>query len=76
MPTGQAIRRSLAHSGMVWIAGRAAGRSENIFFLAPPPDGAAMTDSGSDDVAVIVYREDDAWDVDLLPPPSPRTWPG
>jgi putative tRNA adenosine deaminase-associated protein len=26
-----------------------------------------MTDSGSDDVAVIVYREDDAWDVDLLP---------
>jgi len=31
------------------------------------PDGAAMTDSGSDDVAVIVYREDDAWDVDLLP---------
>ena len=25
-----------------------------------------MTDSGSDDVAVIVYREDDAWDVDLL----------
>ncbi len=26
-----------------------------------------MTDSGSDDLAVIVYREDDAWDVDLLP---------
>jgi putative tRNA adenosine deaminase-associated protein len=26
-----------------------------------------MTDSGSDDVAVIVYREDDAWDVDALP---------
>ena len=26
-----------------------------------------MTESGSDDVAVIVYREDDAWDVDLLP---------
>lgn len=26
-----------------------------------------MTDSGSDDIAVIVYREDDAWDVDLLP---------
>jgi putative tRNA adenosine deaminase-associated protein len=27
-----------------------------------------MTDSTSADVAVIVYREDDAWDVDLLPP--------
>jgi putative tRNA adenosine deaminase-associated protein len=26
-----------------------------------------MTDSGSGDVAVIVYREDEAWDVDLLP---------
>ena len=26
-----------------------------------------MTDSGSDDVAVIVYREDETWDVDLLP---------
>ena len=26
-----------------------------------------MTDPRSDDVAVIVYREDDAWDVDLLP---------
>lgn len=26
-----------------------------------------MTDSESDDVAVVVYREDDAWDVDLLP---------
>jgi putative tRNA adenosine deaminase-associated protein len=67
MPTGQAIRRSPARSGMVWIAGHAGARSENIFFLAPPPDGAAMTDSGSDDVAVIVYREDEAWDVDLLP---------
>jgi putative tRNA adenosine deaminase-associated protein len=37
------------------------------FFLAATPDGAAMTESGSDDVAVIVYREDDTWDVDLLP---------
>jgi putative tRNA adenosine deaminase-associated protein len=27
-----------------------------------------MTDSESDDVAVVVYREDDTWDVDLLPP--------
>ncbi len=27
-----------------------------------------MTDSSSDDVAVIVYREDETWDVDLLPP--------
>ena len=27
-----------------------------------------MTDSESSDVAVIVYREDAAWDVDLLPP--------
>jgi len=26
-----------------------------------------MTDSESDDVAVVVYREDDTWDVDLLP---------
>jgi putative tRNA adenosine deaminase-associated protein len=26
-----------------------------------------MTDSGSGDVAVIVYREDEAWEVDLLP---------
>lgn len=26
-----------------------------------------MTDSTSDDVAVIVYREDDTWDVDMLP---------
>ena len=26
-----------------------------------------MTDSSSDDVAVIVYREDETWDVDLLP---------
>jgi putative tRNA adenosine deaminase-associated protein len=27
-----------------------------------------MADSTNADVAVIVYREDDAWDVDLLPP--------
>ena len=27
-----------------------------------------MTDSESSDVAVVVYREDAAWDVDLLPP--------
>jgi putative tRNA adenosine deaminase-associated protein len=27
-----------------------------------------MTDAESDDVAVVVYREDDTWDVDLLPP--------
>jgi putative tRNA adenosine deaminase-associated protein len=27
-----------------------------------------MTETESDDVAVVVYREDDAWDVDLLPP--------
>jgi len=26
-----------------------------------------MTDSESSDVAVVVYREDEAWDVDLLP---------
>jgi putative tRNA adenosine deaminase-associated protein len=26
-----------------------------------------MTETGSDDVAAIVYREDDTWDVDLLP---------
>lgn len=31
-------------------------------------DGVTMTDTSSDDVAVIVYREDDAWEVDLLPP--------
>src|SRR5215469_2789951 len=31
-------------------------------------DGATMTDTGSDDVAVIVYREeDDAWEADVLP---------
>src|SRR6516165_6314362 len=29
--------------------------------------GATMTDSESSDVAVVVYREDEAWDVDLLP---------
>ena len=34
-----------------------------------------MTDSESDDVAVVVYREDEAWDVDLLPP-APKTSPG
>ena len=27
-----------------------------------------MTDSESDDVAVVVYREDATWEVDLLPP--------
>jgi putative tRNA adenosine deaminase-associated protein len=27
-----------------------------------------MTESESDDVAVVVYREDETWDVDLLPP--------
>lgn len=27
-----------------------------------------MTDSDSDDVAVVVYREDATWEVDLLPP--------
>ena len=27
-----------------------------------------MTDLSSDDVAVIVYREDDAWEADVLPP--------
>ena len=53
--------------GVASIAGHDSGRSETIFFLATTPDGATMTDSGSDDVAVIVYREDDAWDVDLLP---------
>ena len=26
-----------------------------------------MTDTGSDDVAVIVYREDDGWEADVLP---------
>jgi putative tRNA adenosine deaminase-associated protein len=26
-----------------------------------------MTDTGSDDVAVIAYREDDAWEADILP---------
>jgi putative tRNA adenosine deaminase-associated protein len=26
-----------------------------------------MTDPGSEDVAVVVYREDETWDVDLLP---------
>ncbi len=26
-----------------------------------------MTDTGSDDVAVVVYREDDAWEADVLP---------
>src|ERR1700745_1620977 len=31
-------------------------------------DGATMTDTGSDDIAVIVYREeDDAWEADVLP---------
>jgi putative tRNA adenosine deaminase-associated protein len=35
-----------------------------------------MTDSGSDDVAVIVYREDDTWDVDLLPPALTEDLPG
>jgi putative tRNA adenosine deaminase-associated protein len=30
-------------------------------------DGAMMTDTGSDDVAVIAYREDDAWEADILP---------
>jgi len=35
-----------------------------------------MTDSGSDDVAVIVYREDDAWDADLLPTALTEDLPG
>jgi putative tRNA adenosine deaminase-associated protein len=35
-----------------------------------------MTDSGSDDVAVIVYREDDTWDVDLLPTALTEDLPG
>jgi putative tRNA adenosine deaminase-associated protein len=67
MPTGQAIHRQLGRCGVHAIAGHDRSRSETIFFLAATPDGAAMTDSGSDDVAVIVYREDDAWDVELLP---------
>src|SRR5499433_3575343 len=29
--------------------------------------GATMTESESDDVVVVVYREDATWDVDLLP---------
>src|SRR5215472_8587714 len=49
------------------IAGHPGARSQTFSFPAALRDGAAMTDSGSDDVAVIVYREDDAWDVDLLP---------
>src|SRR6516164_6538195 len=36
--------------------------------MAATPHGATMTESDSDDVAVVVYREDDTWDVDLLPP--------
>src|SRR6516164_707495 len=67
MPTRQAIRPPGDRRDVHPIAGHGGGRSETIFFLAATPDGAAMTDSGSDDVAVIVYREDDAWDVDLLP---------
>src|SRR5215510_15295714 len=30
-------------------------------------DVVSMTDSPAEDVAVIVYREDETWDVDLLP---------
>jgi putative tRNA adenosine deaminase-associated protein len=67
MLTGQAIQRQPGRCGVHAIAGHDSSRSETIFFLAATPDGAAMTDSGSDDVAVIVYREDDAWDVELLP---------
>jgi putative tRNA adenosine deaminase-associated protein len=67
MPTGQAIHRQPGRCGVHAIAGHDRSRSETIFFLAATPDGAAMTDSGSDDVAVIVYREDDAWDVEMLP---------
>jgi putative tRNA adenosine deaminase-associated protein len=67
MLTGQAIQRHPGRCGVHAIAGHDRSRSETIFFLAATPDGAAMTDSGSDDVAVIVYREDDAWDVELLP---------
>lgn len=66
MPTGQAIHRQPGRRTVHRIVGHDRSRSETIFFLAATPDGAAMTDSGSDDVAVIVYREDDAWDVDLL----------
>src|SRR6516162_5236462 len=35
-----------------------------------------MTDSESDDVAVVVYREDDAWEVDLLPLALTEDLPG
>src|SRR6516162_6309482 len=67
MPTRQAIHPPGDRRDVHPIAAHGGGRSETISFLAVPPDGATMTDSGSDDVAVIVYREDDAWDVDLLP---------
>jgi putative tRNA adenosine deaminase-associated protein len=50
------------------IGGHGGGPSDTISYLATPTDGAAMTDTGSADVAVIVYREeDDAWEADVLP---------
>jgi putative tRNA adenosine deaminase-associated protein len=35
-----------------------------------------MTDYSSGDVAVVVYREDEIWDVDLLPPALAEDLPG
>jgi putative tRNA adenosine deaminase-associated protein len=50
------------------LAGHSTSRSDTIFLLGGTTDGATMTDMGSDDVAVVVYREeDDAWEAEVLP---------
>jgi putative tRNA adenosine deaminase-associated protein len=50
------------------LAGHGTSRSDTIFFLGGIGNGAMMTDMGSDDVAVVVYREeDDAWEAEVLP---------
>src|SRR5262245_23056868 len=67
MPSGQAIRRRTTIPACTRLPDMTAADLRPFSSWEATPDGAAMTDSGSDDVAVIVYREDDAWDVDLLP---------
>jgi putative tRNA adenosine deaminase-associated protein len=49
------------------IAVRAGRRSDTIPLLEDSPGEVAMTDVNGGNVAVIVYREDDAWDTEVLP---------
>jgi putative tRNA adenosine deaminase-associated protein len=44
------------------------GLESDTISLWKPACGVSMTDMSASDFAVVVYREDDVWEVDVLPP--------